>query len=181
MQIYCDMTTDGGGWTLVARLYNDDNDMLYASNEWTSEGTGFGSVMPDGDGYRTRAFALVEKTELMICDEGTYGCNIDRDFSSQESLSDTLSSITEASCGGATRTMDVFVWGDSFCNGFWEDDAVYEINSIDQDGSPRSRITGTDHCDRMGGIGSASDLHEYNTNMCGTTTHMPEYAELYVR
>jgi hypothetical protein len=167
----------------VSRLYNNQTEMLYDHPEWTNRGTEFGSQTPNGHAYRNRSFGRMPMTALMICDEGTYGCNVDRDFSpTPQPLSAVFSAIPEAACAGATKTMELFAWGDNFCDHFWTNDATYEVNAIDYDGSPKARISGSWHCDAMGGIGgSASDLSQYTPSNCGNTDHMPAYVELYVR
>lgn len=33
---YCDMTTDGGGWTLLVKSMVNNSDLIYASNYWTN-------------------------------------------------------------------------------------------------------------------------------------------------
>ncbi|PRD22932.1 UNVERIFIED_CONTAM: Techylectin-5A [Trichonephila clavipes] len=44
IQVYCDMETDGGGWTVIQRRGNFGNAQNYFDKTWIDYKTGFGNV-----------------------------------------------------------------------------------------------------------------------------------------
>jgi len=182
IEVYCDMSRGGGGWTLVARVYDSDDEFLYDDTEWKTSGTEFGSIDKNGYDYRSLAFGNLNKTQLMICDDGKYGCNIDTNFSSLETLSQTFASAPEGVGLATARSMETYVWGTNYCQDFWNSSS-YRINWFDSDGSPKARISGTLQTDWMGGIGhSTENMSKYDVNCSGDSTpDLPPYVEIYVK
>lgn len=182
-EVYCDMTREGGGWTLAARIYKSNSDFLYADAEWNTTGTEFGSIEADGNDFRSSVFGNLDKTQLMICDDYTYGCNVDSDFSSLETLSETIANAPEGKTAVAlTKTMETYNWGTNYCQLFWNS-STYRINLEDNDGSPRARLVSTNNNDGVGGIGylSSVNMYTYNGTCNGDDTDIPDYVELYVK
>jgi len=68
----CDMTTDGGGWTLVASFVNDDGTVHWSRPEgvthWQNDST-FGDLLTyTGADFKSEAFSAVVGTDLMVTD-----------------------------------------------------------------------------------------------------------------
>jgi concanavalin A-like lectin/glucanase superfamily protein/uncharacterized protein DUF2341/fibrillar collagen-like protein/fibrinogen beta/gamma subunit family protein len=182
-EVYCDMTREGGGWSLAARIYKDNSDFLYTDTEWNTTGTEFGSMEPDETDFRSSVFGNLDKTQLMICDDHTYGCNVDSDFSSLETLSETIAAAPEGQSGVAlTKTMETYNWGTNYCQFFWNS-STYRVNLEDNDGDPKARFISTVTTDGVGGIGysNSTNMGIYNSTCGGDDTDIPDYVELYVK
>jgi hypothetical protein len=123
-QVWCDMTTDGGGWTLAMRFKNDGV-LGYGSTYWTdmktfNEDAG-GSVDPTlNANAKTMAFVNLTGANVRGC-KGVPGPN--QCFQQALGGNKTLQKVfTEPfKSGGPSRGFVVSLWGDDtsqpYCNG----------------------------------------------------------------
>ena len=78
--VMCDMTVDGGGWTLAATVTSggtawtfgdDDGDYGQLSSAWESTST-FGTASDASADYKGLAYSVLEKSEIMISYNGDF-------------------------------------------------------------------------------------------------------------
>ena len=154
-QVWCDMTTDGGGWTLAMRFKNDSK-LGYGSGLWTDKNLlnedGGASVDPSlNANAKLNSFVNLAGTTLRGCKGVTASC-FKQDYGAAKPLQALFNENFKG--GGPSRGALVAAFGDDgsqpYCNGSG-------INNYTSYSGP-----GTYSAARFGLVGN-------NENDCGTT------------
>ncbi len=154
-QVWCDMTTDGGGWTLAMRFKNDTK-LGYSSTLWTDKNVlnedGGASVDPSlNANAKLGSFVNLAGTTLRGCKGVTDNC-FKQDYGAAKPLQALFNENFKS--GGPSRSALVAAFGDDgsqpYCNGTG-------INNYNGYSGP-----GTYSAARFGLVGN-------NENDCATT------------
>jgi hypothetical protein len=100
-QVYCDMNTNGGGWMLAAKVYNNSGQFNgYDSSDWTSTTVFNTTELPTFAGHiKTNVFVYFPQTAVRMCLTSLTNNLYESSWSALGSLRDIFNSGTNRSSG----------------------------------------------------------------------------------
>lgn len=115
--VRCDMTTDGGGWTLVASMADDSNHYWTWNNrDVLHNGNIEGSVTDISKDYQNKAWSVVSGSEILLTDLSNSKYLIYNSILSNEPLKDEYQSANTASTEYTASKISGNWWFQSACD-----------------------------------------------------------------